>query len=314
MNQGKHFYIIAGAGMMLILVLTVAAFSGRICADKEEPKISAEQAKQIALEDAGEVPEDVTITKASLDRESEILVYEVDFYTDEKSYEYEINAQTGIVRQREAKVQQRNVVVVREVRENEEDVKVKIEPETQNVQAWIGVEAAQAAALQAAGLKSEQVSFLKSSLDTDDGRTVYEVEFTVDGRKYEFQIDAYQGTVVESEIELLEEETETSAQKAAGTPAGNTAGSSSEKQSSTGTYYDDDDDDRYDDDDDDRYDDDDDRYDNDDDRYDDDDDDRYDDDDDDRYDDDDDRDDDNDRDDNDDDDHDDDDRDDDDDD
>lgn len=284
MNQGKHFYIIAGAGMMLILVLTVAAFSGRIWAGKEEPKLSAEQAKQIALEDAGEVAEDVTITKASLDRESGILVYEVDFYTDEKSYEYEINAQTGIVRQREAKVQQRNVVVVREVRENEEDVKVKIEPETQNVQAWIGVEAAQAAALQAAGLTREQVSFLKSSLDTDDGWTFYEVEFTVDGRKYEFQIDAYQGTVVESEIELLEEETETSAQKAAGTPAGNTAGSSSEKQSSTGTNYDDDDD-RYDDDDDDRYD-------NDDDRDDDDDDDRYDDDDDDRDDDDDDNDDD----------------------
>lgn len=60
-----------------------------------------------------------------------------------------------------------------------------------------GEEAAKAAALAHAGLKAEDVTFVKIELDWEDGRRVYEVEFyTPDGREYDYEIDAATGEIV----------------------------------------------------------------------------------------------------------------------
>ena len=57
--------------------------------------IGADKAKSIALSNAGLSASSVTFTKAKLDREDGIRVYEIEFYTDTKEYDYEINAKTG---------------------------------------------------------------------------------------------------------------------------------------------------------------------------------------------------------------------------
>lgn len=57
--------------------------------------IGVDKAKSIALNSAGLSASSVTFTKAKLDRDDGLRVYEIEFYTNTKEYEYEINAKTG---------------------------------------------------------------------------------------------------------------------------------------------------------------------------------------------------------------------------
>ncbi len=57
--------------------------------------IGVDKAKSIALNNAGLSASSVTFTKAKLDREDGVRVYEIEFCTNAKEYEYEINAKTG---------------------------------------------------------------------------------------------------------------------------------------------------------------------------------------------------------------------------
>lgn len=62
----------------------------------------------------------------------------------------------------------------------------------------ISEEEAKQIALSHAGLTADQVVFVKCNLDTDSGRTNYDVEFyTNDEKTYDYDIDAYTGEVLD---------------------------------------------------------------------------------------------------------------------
>ena len=63
--------------------------------------ITLKEAKSIALKDAGLSSSSVTFTKAKLDREDGIRVYEIEFFSSDKEYEYEINATSGKIRDKD---------------------------------------------------------------------------------------------------------------------------------------------------------------------------------------------------------------------
>ena len=64
--------------------------------------------------------------------------------------------------------------------------------------AGITEEEARSLAIDHAGLTADQVTFVKSDLDRDDGRKVYDVEFyTEDFREYDYEINADTGEIVE---------------------------------------------------------------------------------------------------------------------
>ena len=63
--------------------------------------IGVDKAKSIALKDAGLSASSVTFTKAKLDREDGVRVYEIEFYTATKEYDYEINAASGKIRDKD---------------------------------------------------------------------------------------------------------------------------------------------------------------------------------------------------------------------
>ena len=66
-------------------------------------------------------------------------------------------------------------------------------------------EDAQKKSLEAANVKEDQVIFKQADTDTDDGRQIFEVDFFVPGEmKYEFDIDANTGAILEQEIDLWE--------------------------------------------------------------------------------------------------------------
>lgn len=71
--------------------------------------------------------------------------------------------------------------------------------------AGITLEEAQKTALDAVGVKEEQVVFKNAGLETDDGREIYDIDFFIPGEiKYEFDIDANTGAIVEQDIEMWE--------------------------------------------------------------------------------------------------------------
>ena len=141
--------------------------------------LTAEDAKAKALAHAGLAETDVTFIKAELDRDDGRLVYDVEFYTaDYKEYDYEIDAATG------------------EVVSFDYDVEHYAPPASGSQSgASISAEDAKAKALAHAGLASADVTFVKAKLDRDDGRLEYEVEIIYGTTEYDFEIDAYTGTV-----------------------------------------------------------------------------------------------------------------------
>ena len=70
---------------------------------------------------------------------------------------------------------------------------------TASDKAYIGADAAAQAAMQAAGVT--EVQQIKTELDAEDGRMVYEVEFIAGDSEYEYDIDAATGEVVKAERE-----------------------------------------------------------------------------------------------------------------
>ena len=64
--------------------------------------IGVDKAKSIAIKDAGVSASSVTFTKAKLDRDDGVTVYEIEFYSGDTEYEYEINATSGAIRERDS--------------------------------------------------------------------------------------------------------------------------------------------------------------------------------------------------------------------
>lgn len=60
-------------------------------------RISVDEAKEIALKNAGVTASSVSFKKAKLDREDGIYIYEIEFYAGQYEYEYEIDAVSGDV-------------------------------------------------------------------------------------------------------------------------------------------------------------------------------------------------------------------------
>ncbi len=59
--------------------------------------VSAEQAKSIALADAGLTADQVTWLRTNLERDDGRTSYDISFYQGDTEYEYEIDAVTGAI-------------------------------------------------------------------------------------------------------------------------------------------------------------------------------------------------------------------------
>lgn len=148
--------------------------------------IGSDAAKQAALADAGVSAGDARFTKARMDYEDGVPVYEVEFYTATHEYDYEIHAQNGSVFHKEVEAHQTS------------SGNHHGGTGTQTG-ADIGAEAAKNAALNHAGCAAGDVVFTKVERDYDDGWLVYEIEFYKGGLEYEFEIDGTSGAVLKFE-------------------------------------------------------------------------------------------------------------------
>ena len=156
-------------------------------------QISVEDAKAAAFAHAGLKEKDVVLRKAALDMDDDrgILKYDVDFYAEDKDFEYDIDAATGAV-----------IKAEREMMDAEDYAEMKAIKESMKTKeaakaAGLNEEGALDIALKHAGVAKSDVSFKKVHLDFDDdlGKTIYDVEFHVGIKEYNYDIDPTTGAI-----------------------------------------------------------------------------------------------------------------------
>lgn len=167
-----------------------ATESAAATSQQASAQISLDDAKNAALTDAGLSASDVTYTKDRLDYDDGVSVYDIEFYTSDQSYDYEIDANTGAILQKSV-----------ESFQNAAGTNDGTTSGNQASGSYIDVEEAKSIALSHAGLSASDVTFSKTKLETDDGYTCYEIEFYQGRTDYDYKIDAVSGTVLEFDSE-----------------------------------------------------------------------------------------------------------------
>lgn len=164
--------------LLLLFSLSLSAFAA---------DISAEQAKAIALEDAGYSESQVAYIRAGVDYDDGVKEYDVEFLVKNADsyleYDYEVRAADGKILSKDRDVENINPAVVGS--------------------GDIGKEAALEAAYAAFGFSKDEVKLLKAEKDRDDGVIYYEVEFIKDyDCKYSCDVIAASGKVVDKESDV----------------------------------------------------------------------------------------------------------------
>lgn len=199
------------------LMISAAALSLLVLAgcskDGMAGYIGTAEAKNVALENAGLTASQVKFTDVELDDKNGTHYYQVEFTADGKEYEYDIDALTGAIIESKlpagAQAQQNTASNNNTAGNTTPDTNTAGSSNTNNntsnntssgtgtASAALTADQAKDKALAHAGLKQSQVTFVKSKLDWDDGRQVYDVEFyTSDYKEYDYEIDASTGEVV----------------------------------------------------------------------------------------------------------------------
>ncbi len=167
--------------------------------------IGYDAAKEAAYAHAGITASDATNIEAELDYEHGRMVYELEFDANGYEYEYDINAVTG--------------EVIKSHKEKDDDAPMTGGNQSANPPAtddttppatndttppateYITRDEALAKAYAHAGVNAADVTGLKVRLDTDDGKTEYEIEFDALGYEYDYEINAVTGNITDSDKE-----------------------------------------------------------------------------------------------------------------
>ena len=163
------------------------AANGNSTAQPQED--SLDEAKAAALRDAGLSDSDVTFKKTELDHSHGTQVYDIEFYTSDTKYDYEIDASNGTV-----------------LEKNIEQFQIQANPTTDSAinssgNDYIGVDRAKEIALNHARLNESDVQFAKAKLENDDGGVEYEIEFYSGRTEYDYTIDAVSGNIIEYDVD-----------------------------------------------------------------------------------------------------------------
>lgn len=151
--------------------------------------ISETDAKKIAFDHAGVSEADVTGLRIKLDYDDGRQVYDVEFYSGNQEYDYEINAVDGTILSYD----------------NEMDYHGgQAQASSQTGSAAISEDEAKQAAFDHAGVSEADVTGLRIRLDYDDGRQVYDVEFYSGSKEYDYEISASDGSVLSFDQEMDE--------------------------------------------------------------------------------------------------------------
>ncbi|MBR4743101.1 MAG: PepSY domain-containing protein [Oscillospiraceae bacterium] len=210
--------IVAGCAAAVLTIGGVSVYAAGQLA--KAAAITEEEAYHFALADADVNAEDAAFLHAEYEIEGGTPVYDVEFVADGIEYDYDIKAEDGTVLKKEADPVRRTEndspnepaasveiptdTAVGTAVDAPADVPVKATPTAEQNAPTLAEEEAVAIALKAAGKSESEVVFTEIKREHDDGREVYEIEFTVPGEaEYDYEIDAATGEILEHSTEKL---------------------------------------------------------------------------------------------------------------
>ena len=144
-------------------------------------KITIEEAKSIALKHSNLDESQVSFIRSEYDFDNGIEKYEIEFYSNNNKYEYEINAKTG------------DIISY--------DYDIEKHLTSQQINDKITIEEAKSIALKHSNLDESQVSFMKAKYEFDDGIGKYEIEFYYNFKEYEYEINASNGEIIKYKMD-----------------------------------------------------------------------------------------------------------------
>lgn len=171
---------------------------GNIVSDKgEQPQDQSQDRQRISLEKAREIALNKVngqIVEYELEKEKNGYKYEFKIHKDNKRYEIEIDAQSGKIVEFKSKTVAKN---------SSEATPSKTNKPSENKSSEAGKKVIPIGEAEKIASKKVNGQVVELELEKENGRIIYEVKIHKDGKKYEMEIDAYTGKILEIESKTL---------------------------------------------------------------------------------------------------------------
>ena len=195
-EMDKNKKIVMGVVAAIVVLALAGGIWWYIDERPKTPDITDQQARQIALDDAGLSAENAMITVSYDNEDNE---YDVDIISADgtQEYEYTISGRNGKIKDKEMTRRSIPSQSVQQPQSTHTPNQTVPQAYTGNVS--VTLEQAKSTALSDGGFSASQVNFVKQHFDADSNE--YDVEYIAtdknDGRqyKYEYDINAYNGNI-----------------------------------------------------------------------------------------------------------------------
>ena len=175
--------------MCCFAIVALAACSQNNGSTGSQDDIGQDRALEIALEHAGVNESDITQQRVELSNDDGVKEYEVEFYAGNQEYDYDIDAATGDIRSYDSEI------------ENDFWQSDSTGNGSSDAASDGTITEDEAMAIVLERVPGATESDVRMHLERDYGRDNYEGELIYDQVKYEFDIDAATGDVLQWEEE-----------------------------------------------------------------------------------------------------------------
>lgn len=176
--------------------------------------VSLEEAKKIAVTNAGLDINSVTFVKQMQDWDDGFIKWDVDFVYGDTKYDYDISATNGAILKAERELIAYGNMVPQPINQQAGQQAAlgtgAVGTGAVGAGAYggmtgqgIDVESAKQAAVAHAGFNIANVTFVKQKYDFDDGIAKWEIDFVVNTTKYEYEVNAANGAIVKFKMESI---------------------------------------------------------------------------------------------------------------
>lgn len=167
---------------------------------QSNPTLTLEQAQQAALEHAGYTEEQVTMLSASLEDKE----YEVAFWVDGVTYEYEVSAKNGNITSVTQEATVSGLLGDSPGDDNQSSQTEDTKQGQSTLAGEVSLQQARDIAIAYAGMKPDAVTIEKEQEDTEDGREIYEITFSYDTYLFAAEIEKNTGNILAFEYDFTD--------------------------------------------------------------------------------------------------------------
>lgn len=209
----KKKVIIAVISVVIALALIGGGTFAYASNVAKKNSIGLDKALNIAMIDAGVNESNATVTKAKMDFEKGIFIYDIEFVSDSNiEYDYKIKASDGTILERDEELED-DLTTVAKTKPGEKTTSTTAQAENDkkpsaseaapsnsttapkkettvkdNNSADISLAEAKSIALSNAGVSSKDAKFTSAHKEYDDGINYYEIDFVTSDYEYEYEI------------------------------------------------------------------------------------------------------------------------------